>query len=219
MCGRGKMGPQSMKKAVHSLVTGIVPAANVSGRCRMDAIEGELKGLMTASLGGDEGAYRDVLGRLSRYLRGYYKARLAQTARSAADVEDLVQETLLAVHVRRHTYDPDQPFTPWVYAIARYKLIDYLRRTHASVANVPIDDVQEIGTHDDQVASESSLDLNQLLEQLKPKVRAAIRYVKLEGLSVTEAAARGGMSESAVKVNVHRGMKALSTLIARGRKS
>jgi len=185
----------------------------------MNPIEGELKGLMTASLGGDEGAYRNVLGRLSRYLRGYYKARLAQTARSTADVEDLVQETLLAVHVRRHTYDPDQPFTPWVYAIARYKLIDYLRRTHASVANVPIDDVQEIGTHDDQVASESSLDLNQLLEQLKPKVRAAIRYVKLEGLSVTEAAARGGMSESAVKVNVHRGMKALSTLIARGRKS
>jgi len=185
----------------------------------MDAIEGELKGLMTASLGGDEGAYRDVLGRLSRYLRGYYKSRLIQTARSPSDVEDLVQETLLAVHVRRHTYDPDQPFTPWVYAIARYKLIDYLRRTRASRENVPLDDVQEIAAYDDRVASESTLDLNQLLERLTPKVRDAIRFVKLDGLTVAEAAARGGMSESAVKVNVYRGMKTLSALIARGRRS
>src|SRR6266496_6699664 len=136
-----------------------------------------------------------------------------------ADVEDLVQETLLALHVRRHTYDPDQPFTPWVYAIARYKLIDYLRRTRASVKNVPLDAVQEIAAHDDHVASESTLDLNQLLERLTPKVRDAIRYVKLDGLTVAEAAARGGMSESAVKVNVHRGMKTLSALIARGRRS
>jgi RNA polymerase sigma-70 factor, ECF subfamily len=183
----------------------------------MDAIEGELKDLMTASLGGDEGAYRNVLGRLSRYLRGYYKARLA--TRSASDVEDLVQETLLAIHVRRHTYDPDQPFTPWVYAIARYKLIDYLRRTRGSAKNVPINDVKEIAAHDDHLVSESSLDLNQLLGRLTPKVRDAIRYVKLDGLSVAEAAARGGMSESAVKVNVHRGMKTLSALIAKGRKS
>ena len=123
------------------------------------------------------------------------------------------------MHVRRHTYDPGQPFTPWVYAIARYKLIDYLRRTRAAVKNVPIDDVQELAAHDDRVASESSLDLNQLLERLKPKVRSAIRYVKLEGLSVAEAATRAGMSESAVKVNVHRGMKALAALIARGRRS
>jgi len=185
----------------------------------MNPLEGELKGLMTASLGGDEDAYRNILGRLSRYLRGYYKARLAQTARSAADVEDLVQETLLAVHVRRHTYDPEQAFTPWVYAIARYKLIDYLRRTRASVVNVPIDDVHEIAAHDGGAASESSLDLDQLLGQLQPKFRNAIRYVKLEGLSVAETAARSGISESAVKVNVHRGMKALYALIAKGRRS
>jgi RNA polymerase sigma-70 factor, ECF subfamily len=183
----------------------------------MDAIEGELKDLMTASLGGDEGAYRNLLSRLSRYLRGYYRARLA--AHSAPDVEDLVQETLLAIHVRRHTYDPDQTFTPWVYAIARYKLIDFLRRTRGSVKNLPIDDAQEIAAHDDHLASESTVDLNQLLERLPPKVRDSIRYVKLDGLSVAEAAARGGMSESAVKVNIHRGMKTLSALITRGRRS
>jgi RNA polymerase sigma-70 factor (ECF subfamily) len=185
----------------------------------MNPLEGELKGLMTASLGGDEGAYRDVLGQLSRHLRGYYRAKMAQMARTAADVEDLVLETLLAIHVRRDTYDPSQPFTPWVYAIARYKLIDYLRRARLSAANVPIDDVQELATHDDSAASESSLDLDHLLAQLQPKFRNAIRSVKLEGLSVAEAAAQAGISESALKVNVHRGMKALYALTAKGRKS
>jgi RNA polymerase sigma-70 factor (ECF subfamily) len=185
----------------------------------MSPIEGELKGLMTAALHGDESAYRDVLGRLSRYLRGYYRARLMQAARSAGEAEDLVQETLMAVHLRRHTYDPNQPFTPWVYAIARYKLIDYLRRTKASATDVSVEDVEEIVARDDRAASESSLDLHHLLERLPPKIRNAIRHVKLEGLSVAEAAVRGGISESSVKVNIHRGMKALSAFIARGKRS
>jgi RNA polymerase sigma-70 factor (ECF subfamily) len=182
----------------------------------MNPIEGELKGLMIAALGGDERAYRDLLGRLSRYLRGYYKNRLTQAARSAGDAEDLVQETMIALHVRRHTYDPAQPFTPWLYAIARYKLIDHFRRTRATSANVSIEDAEAITAHDDQAACESSLDLDHLLERLPPKIRTAIRYVKLDGLSVAETAARTRMSESAVKVTVHRGMKALSALVARG---
>jgi RNA polymerase sigma-70 factor, ECF subfamily len=185
----------------------------------MSSIEGELKGLMMAALRGDEPAYREVLGRLSGYLRGYYKTRLTQAGRSAGDAEDLVQETLMALHVRRHTYDPEQPFTPWLYAIARYKLIDYLRRTRASAANTSMEDAKEIIAQDDQAASESSLDLDNLLERLRPKIRTAIRYVKLDGLSVAEAASRARMSESAVKVNVHRGMKALSAMIGRGRRS
>lgn len=185
----------------------------------MSSIESELKGLMMAALGGDERAYSEVLGRLSGYLRGYYKAKLTQAAPSAGDAEDLVQETLMALHVRRHTYDPEQPFTPWLYAIARYKLIDYLRRTRALATNMSIDDAEEIIAHDDRAASESSLDLDNLLEQLPPKIQTALRYVKLDGLSVAETAARASMSESAVKVNVHRGMKALSALIARGQRS
>jgi RNA polymerase sigma-70 factor (ECF subfamily) len=185
----------------------------------MSSIEGELKGLMMASLHGDVRAYREVLGRLSGYLRGYYKTKLIQAARSAGDAEDLVQETLMALHVRRHTYDPEQPFTPWLYAIARYKLIDYLRRTRASAANTSMEDAEEIIAHDDQATSESSVDLDNLLGQLPPKIQSAIRYVKLDGLSVAETAARVRMSESAVKVNVHRGMKALSALIAKGQRS
>ncbi|WGS21098.1 MULTISPECIES: sigma-70 family RNA polymerase sigma factor [unclassified Bradyrhizobium] len=185
----------------------------------MSSVEAELKGLMIAALGGDERAYRELLGRMSRLLRGYYKAKLAQAARGAADAEDLVQETLMALHARRDTYDPAQPFTPWLYAIARYKLIDHYRRTRNSAGNVSIDDVKEIVAHDDQTASESSLDLDRLLDGLPSKLQTAIRHVKLEGLSVAETAAREGLSEPAVKVNVHRGMKALAALVAKGRRS
>jgi RNA polymerase sigma-70 factor (ECF subfamily) len=110
----------------------------------MSSVESELKGLMIAALGGDERAYREALGPMSRYLRGYYKTRLMQTSRSGGDAEDLVQETLMALHARRHTYDPKQPFTPWLYAIARYKFIDYLRRTRGSLATVSMGDAEQI---------------------------------------------------------------------------
>src|SRR5205085_2312906 len=139
--------------------------------------------------------------------------------RSATEAEDLVQETLMALHARRHTYDPTQPFTPWLYAIARYKLIDFLRRTRASSATVPLEDVDGLTAHADASASESSLDIDRLLEALPPKMRSIIRYMKLEGLSVAETAAQTRMSESAVKVSVHRGLKALSALAAKGRRS
>jgi RNA polymerase sigma-70 factor (ECF subfamily) len=174
---------------------------------------------MIAALGGEERAYRELLGRTSRLLRGYYKTRLARAAGGAADAEDLVQETLMALHARRDTYDPAQPFTPWLYAIARYKLIDYYRRTRGSAANIPIDEVKEIIAYDDQASTDSSLDLERLLAELPSKFGAAIRCVKLDGLSVAETAARQGLSESAVKVNVHRGMKALAALISKERRS
>ena len=209
--------PSASRTNLVVAVTGIVPATNALNGNRMSSIEAELKGLMIATLGGDERAYRELLGRMSRLLRGYYKTKLA--ARGAADAEDLVQETLMALHARRDTYDAAQPFTPWLYAIARYKLIDYYRRTRSSAANVSIDDVQEIVAHDDQAASESSLDLDRLLDGLPSKFQTAIRHVKLEGLSVAETAAREGLSESAVKVNVHRGMKVLAALVAKGRRS
>jgi RNA polymerase sigma-70 factor (ECF subfamily) len=120
----------------------------------------------------------------------------------------------MAVHTRRHTYDPTQLLMPWVYAIARYKLIDHLRKSRSTLANVPVEDASEIMAADDEPAIESSLDLNKLLASLPDKVRLAIQYVKLDGLSVVEAAARCGISESAIKTNVHRGLKKLSVVIS-----
>jgi RNA polymerase sigma-70 factor (ECF subfamily) len=121
----------------------------------------------------------------------------------------------MAIHTRRHTYDPAEPLTPWVHAIARYKLIDYLRRTRTSSADVPIDDAEEVTAQDDHVGTESAYDLARLLAKLPEKMRRAIQSVKLDGLSVAEAAARCDMSESDVKVSVHRGLRALAASIAR----
>jgi RNA polymerase sigma-70 factor (ECF subfamily) len=181
----------------------------------MFANEAELKDLMLAGLGGDSAAHRTLLERLSRHLRGYYKTKLARIGRSAAETEDLVQEVLLAIHTRRHTYDPGEPFTPWMHAIARYKLIDHLRQTKASLADVPIEDAEEVAAQDDHAGAESARDLHKIMSELPDKMRLAIRCVKLDGLSVAEAALRCGMSEAAVKVNVHRGLRALAAAIAR----
>ncbi len=181
----------------------------------MTANESELKALMLASLGGDAGAHRALLGRLSGHLRAYYKGRLARVGRGAAEAEDLTQEALMAIHTRRHTYDPAEPLTPWVHAIARYKLIDYLRRTQRSYADLPIDDADQVTAQDDHVGAESAYDLTRLLNRLPEKMRRAIQCVKLDGLSVAEAAVKCGMSEPAVKVNVHRGLKALAAAIGR----
>lgn len=180
--------------------------------------EAELRALMIAGLKGDATAHRLLLGALAGYLRGYYRGKLVRAGRKAEETEDLVQEALMAVHTQRHTYDPGEPLTPWIYAIARYKLIDYLRRTRASMADVPIEDAGEIIARDDHVAAESALDLTKLLARLPERMRRAIQYVKLDGLSVAEAAARCGVSESAIKINVHRGMKALAGFISREKK-
>jgi len=181
----------------------------------MTSDEVALKALMIAGLEGDSAAHRMFLQRLSGQLRAFYKGKLLRIGRSAAEAEDLVQEALVAVHIQRDTYDPAELLTPWVYAIARYKLIDHLRRTRASLAHVPIDDAKGLLAEDDLVAAESAYDLEKLMAKLPQKIRVAIQCVKLEGLSVAEAAGKCGMSESAVKVNVHRGLRALAALIAR----
>lgn len=179
-----------------------------------------LRALMIASLAGEEEPYRQLLYRLSGYLRSYFKTRLARTRRSGTEAEDLLQETLLAIHTRRHTYDPTELLTPWVYAIARYKLIDYLRRTRTAVAEISLDEAGDlISEIDDQRDAESAMDIERLLTRLSPKARCAIREVKLRGLSVVEAARVCEMSESAVKVSIHRGLHTLALLMAKEKRS
>jgi RNA polymerase sigma-70 factor (ECF subfamily) len=172
--------------------------------------EVELKALMLASRDGDAASHRALLNQLSSRLRAYYKGKLARVGRSAEEAEDLVQEAVLAIHFKRHTYDPAEPLTPWVHAIARYKLIDFLRRNRASFADVPIEEA-----HDDNVDAESTYDVKRLMERLPKNMRCSIEAVKLDGLSIVEAAERCGISESGVKVNIHRGLKALAALIAK----
>src|SRR6266851_627223 len=181
----------------------------------MTTDETELKALMLASLDGDAASHRALLERLSRRLRAYYKGKLTGMGRSVAEAEDLVQEAVLAIHIKRHTYDPAEPLTPWVHAIARYKLIDFLRLTRTSLAHVPIEEADTIMAHDDNVDAESTYDLKRLMQRLPEKMRCSIEAVKLDGQSIAEAADRCGISESGVKVNIHRGLKTLAALIAR----
>jgi len=169
------------------------------------AQEDELKALMVRSLAGDGAAYAELLRKLQTHLRAYYLRRLGR----AADAEDLLQETLIAMHTRRATYDPSRPFTAWVHAIARYKMIDYFRRTKRR-AEDPLDDPDILFGSEDANAAEALLDVERLLHKLPVKTQKLIRDVKIEGLSTAEAAAKHGLSESAVKVGVHRGLKTLA---------
>jgi RNA polymerase sigma-70 factor (ECF subfamily) len=179
--------------------------------------EGELQALMSAGLDGDAAAYHQLLERLTCHLRGYYRHRFARIGHGPTEAEDLLQETLIAFHTHRHTYDRSQPFTPWIHAIARYKFMDYLRRTKSSFKDIPMESAQDLTATSDVAAVESGLDLERLMSRISSKAREAIQYVKLEGLSISEAAARCGMSESAVKVAVHRGLKALALRIRQER--
>src|SRR5258708_13818614 len=180
----------------------------------MTTHEIELRELMLASLDGDAASHRALLDRLSRRLRAYFKGKGAGIGRDGREAEDLVQEAVLAIHIKRHTYDPAEPLTPWVHAIARYKLIDFLRRSRASISDVPIEEADAIMAHDDNVDAESTYDLKRLMQRLPEKMRCSIEAVKLDGQSIPEAAGRDGLSEAARKVNIHRGLKALAALIA-----
>jgi len=180
----------------------------------MSATEDRLRDLMVRGLAGESAAYHAFLKELSAHLRAFLRKRLA---RLPDDVEDLVQETLLAVHNQRHTYESDQPLTAWVHAIARYKLVDLLRRRAGREAmNDPLDDELAVFASSDTEAAEARRDVAKLLERLPERQRLPIQYMKLEGLSVIEAARASGMSEAAVKVGVHRGLKALAAMIRGG---
>jgi RNA polymerase sigma-70 factor (ECF subfamily) len=177
----------------------------------MRAREDRLKDLLVRSLDGDTAAYHVFLKELSAHLRGFLRRQLH---RLPDHVEDLVQETLLALHNQRHTYDTSQPVTAWVHAIARYKLVDMLRRRSIHDAlNDSLDDDLQVVAHSEVESAEAQRDLATLLARLPDGQRLPIIYTKLEGLSVVEAAERAGMSVSAVKVGVHRGLKALAAML------
>jgi len=173
--------------------------------------EDRLRQLLVRGLAGDAAAYHAFLRDLGAHLRAFLRKRLV---RLPDEVEDLVQETLIAVHNQRHTYEPSEPLTAWLHAIARYKLVDLLRRRGRREAlNEPLDDDAEILVASDTEAADARRDIARLLDTLPDRHRLPIVHVKLEGLSVAETAKLTGMTESAVKVGVHRGLKALAARV------
>jgi RNA polymerase sigma-70 factor (ECF subfamily) len=167
-----------------------------------------LKESFVDGLQGNAKAYRRFLMELSDYLRDFLARCLSE---HPDDVEDLVQETLLAVHLRRRTYDTSRPLEPWLHAIARYKLADWWRRRKTQRPEVEraggVEGVRAAHAAGDGTARS---DVLKLLDTLPAKQRGAIVHTRLEGLSVVEAARITGMSPAAIKVAIHRGLKALA---------
>lgn len=170
----------------------------------MDSVETRLKVLMLAGLAGNAAAYERLLQAAARRLRSYFARRLGT---DHSELEDLVQDTLIAIHRRRGSYDPALPFTPWLHAIGRYKLSDHFRRRGIR-RQVPLDDVEEPAA-DEAEACLAAADVERLLRDLPEKHRRSIRLTRIEGHSIAETAEMTGQSPSGVKVSVHRGMKRL----------
>lgn len=173
--------------------------------------ETHLKELMLAGLDGSASAHARLLGAVRPLIAAFLSRRLSG---NPSDVEDLVQEVLIALHTGRMTYDRSRPFAPWLFAIARRKLIDHFRRTRQTV---PVDSVADIlRTESFEEASNSAFDMERLLSRLPAKQAHAIRAMKLAGLSAVEAASDAGISVSDVKISVHRGLRRLSDCVTLG---
>lgn len=177
---------------------------------RPNEFESDLKPLWLRAQAGDEAAYREALTRISGRLRRLFARHLFGVP---DEVEDLVQETLLALHLKRGTYDPAFPLSAWVHAIARYKLVDLLRRRGRREAlHEPLCDLQAAAPESpaDEPHRRGLRELGALLETLPAAQQQAILLTKVEGLSVAEASARTGVSVAALKVQVHRGLRRLA---------
>jgi RNA polymerase sigma-70 factor (ECF subfamily) len=164
--------------------------------------------LMRAANAGDGAAYARLLRELAPVLRSTARRGLARAGMPVADAEDVVQETLIAIHLKRHTWDGAFPIGPWVAAIARNKLIDTLRRRNRHAA-VPIDDVSEFLAAEEAPAGPPQRDVDRHVDALPERQRAVIRAISIEGATIGEAATRLTMTEGAVRVALHRGLAAL----------
>src|SRR5580704_9718977 len=164
--------------------------------------------MMKAAIAGDEGAYRRLLEEIARSVRAMARAAFARARVGDADIEDAVQETLLAIHLKRHTWDPGQPLAPWVYAIARHKVVDALRRRGRRRAE-PLEDFQEFLAALEGEDPHALSDARRLLETLPPRQRDIVTSISLDGQSIAATAARLSMSEVAVRVALHRALKSL----------
>lgn len=171
----------------------------------MMADDATMARLMALSQGGDRQAYATLLVECQTWLRRFFARRIA-----AHQIDDLVQDTLLSIHHKMASYDPNRPFLPWLAAIARYRWVDQLRKTYKSV-ETEFD--ENAAAESSESAIEASLSLARMFSYLPPAQSDVIAMVKIKGLSIAEAANASGLSESLVKVNIHRGLKKLAALI------
>jgi RNA polymerase sigma-70 factor (ECF subfamily) len=173
--------------------------------------DAELAGLLTAAIAGDEKAYAAFLRRAAALVRAFAQRR---TAQGGIDAEDIVQETLLAIHLKRHTWRQDAPVKPWLFAIARYKLIDAYRRKGRRI-EVDIGDFSETLPAQETEERLSERDLERVLDTLAPGQRGVVESISVDGRSIGETATALNMNEGAVRVALHRGLKAIAKRFGR----
>jgi RNA polymerase sigma-70 factor (ECF subfamily) len=178
--------------------------------------EREWGDLMRAANAGDATAYRRLLRSLEGALRSVARRGLGGAGLAGDEVEDVVQEILLAVHLKRDTWHARRPLLPWIHAIARHKLVDALRR-RGRRPHVSIDDVAESLLAEEPAPAPVPAMLDRLVQGLPERQRDVVRAISIEGASIREAAQRLHMSEGAVRVALHRGLVALGARFA-GRK-
>ena len=175
----------------------------------MRSDEAEWANWMRAANAGDSGAYRLLLEALAPFLRTLAHQGFMRAGLGGSEVEDVVQETLLAIHLKRQTWDVDQAFTPWVRAIARNKLIDNLRR-RGNRTELPIEDFVEVLAAESAAEELSPPEAGRLLSILGGRQREIVQAICVEGASIKEASAKFGISEGATRVALHRGLGALA---------
>ncbi len=167
--------------------------------------QADLRMLLIAALNGDETAYERFLTLAAMLVRGFVRRRSGDQI----DAEDIVQDTLLAVHLKRHTWRMDSAVEPWLYTIAKYKLIDAFRRKGRRV-EVDISDFLETLPADAPEEQVSERDVERILETLPIGQRKVVESISVEGCSISETASQLGMNEGAVRVALHRGLKAIA---------
>ena len=181
---------------------------------KSSSLEAELKELFLESRKGNQESYQDFLGKISILLRAYF--RKATTKSTADTIEDLLQETLISIHSKKHLYDDTQKISPWIYSIAKYRLIDAHRKKKVR---------QEVFGNEDEFENmfasegdpESQLQLKEsssdgveaLLSELTDQQRLVLKLAKVEEKSIAEISKQTGLSSSAVKVTIHRALEAL----------
>jgi RNA polymerase sigma-70 factor (ECF subfamily) len=175
----------------------------------MSASESSLSAWMARAQDGDQEAYRKLLTAVQPIVLRYVRKRI----RSQEAAEDVSQEILLTMHRVRHTYERDRPFEPWLYAIARSRIIDYLRKERRmSAMEVMMDALPEVA---DVGAETTAEQVFEVLDKLPASQREAFTMLKLEGLTTEEAAERAGVTVSALKVRAHRAYNAVKKAFAR----
>src|SRR5215470_17662229 len=169
---------------------------------------------MRSARGGDDEAYRRLLRHLALWLRAVARRGLARAGLGVEDSEDIVQDTLLAMHLKRDTWDDSQPLEPWLRAIAHHKMVDHLRR-RGFREHVDLADLAETLPSPQASEEGASVDARQMLSCLSERQRGIVVAISIEGSSARDVGQKLGMSEGAVRVALHRALKILAVAYRR----